>query len=181
MHMETTTQKLANTFSSMKGSFAYSSPMQAPRVTKVVVSTGIGGLKDKKRGEFIAGRLSKITGQAPALRTAKKSIANFKSREGDPMGYQVTLRGKRMTSFLDKLIHVVFPRVKDFRGVKVSSIDEMGNITVGFKEHVVFPETADEDSKDVFGLAVTITTTAKTRAEAEAFLRHLGFPLQEAK
>lgn len=163
----------------MKDSFKYSSPMQAPRVTKIVVSTGIGGIKDKKRRDFIAERISRITGQAPALRTAKKSIANFKSRQGDPMGFQVTLRGKRMYSFLDKLVHVVFPRVKDFRGVKPSAIDDMGNITVGFKEHIVFPETADEDSKDVFGLAITLATSARNRTEAEAFLRHIGFPLRE--
>jgi large subunit ribosomal protein L5 len=84
-----------------------------------------------------------------------------------------------MTSFFDKLVNIVLPRVKDFRGLKASAIDEMGNITIGIKEHTVFPETSDEDAKDVFGLAVTITTTAKNKAEAEAFLRHIGVPLQK--
>jgi len=131
--------------------------------------------------DLIVDRLARITGQAPAARGAKKAIANFKSRKGDIVGYQVTLRGARATAFLQKLIHIVFPRTKDFRGLKPSSIDEIGNITIGMKEHTVFPETADEDSKDIFGLAVTITTTAKNKKEAESFLRHLGLPLQEAK
>lgn len=176
--MNTTAQKLSGAYAAMKDSFKYTSVMQAPRVVKVTVSTGIGSIKDKKRHAFIAERLARITGQTPALRVAKKAIANFKSREGDPMGYQVTLRGARMQTFLDKLIHIVFPRVKDFRGLSAKAIDEMGNITIGIKEHTVFPETADEDSKDVFGFAVTITTTAKSKEEAEGFLRHLGIPLR---
>jgi large subunit ribosomal protein L5 len=170
------TQK--KTFTTMKGEFGYTSSMQAPKVVKLVVSTGVGAIKDKKRLELIVDRLTTITGQAPALRGAKKSIANFKMREGDVAGYQVTMRGARMQAFLDKIIHIVLPRVKDFRGINPKSIDEMGNITIGFKEHIVFPETADEDSKDVFGFAVTITTTAKNKKEAEAFLRHLGLPLR---
>ena len=168
-----------NTFNALKGEFGYTNVMQTPKVSKIVVSTGVGSLKDKKKLELIIERLTRITGQAPAVRGAKKSIANFKSRVGDVAGYQVTLRGSRMQSFLDKLIHVVLPRVKDFRGIKVSAVDEMGNITIGLKEHTVFPETSDEDTKDIFGLAVTIVTTAKSKKEAEAFLRHLGMPLQK--
>lgn len=176
------TQTIQNkTFDALKADFGYTSPMQAPRVVKIVVSTGVGSLKDKKKLELIVDRMRKITGQAPATRSAKKSIANFKIRVGDVAGYQVTLRGARMQSFLDKLIHIVFPRVKDFRGIKLTAIDEMGNISIGLKEHTVFPETSDEDSKDIFGLAVTIVTTAKNKKEAEAFLRHLGVPLQESK
>ena len=164
----------------MKAEFGYTSPMQAPRVTKIVVSTGVGKVnKDKKRMELIEDRLARITGQYAAKRSAKKAIANFKSRTGDLVGYQVTLRGARMQSFLDKLIHIVFPRVKDFRGLNAKAIDEMGNITIGLREHTVFPETADEDSKDIFGIAITITTTAKNKKEAEAFLRYLGLPLKE--
>ena len=170
------------TFDALKSEFGYTSPMQTPRVSKIVVSSGVGKFnKDKKRMDLIVDRLARITGQAPAARGAKKAIANFKSRKGDIVGYQVTLRGARATAFLQKLIHIVFPRTKDFRGLKPSSIDEIGNITIGMKEHTVFPETADEDSKDIFGLAVTITTTAKNKKEAESFLRHLGLPLQEAK
>ncbi len=170
-----------HTFAAMKDSMGYTNVMQAPRVTKIVVSTGVGGVRgDKKRLELIVDRLARITGQAPATRAAKKSIATFKVRQGDIVGYQVTLRGARMQAFLDKLIHIVFPRTKDFRGLKSSAIDEMGNMTIGIKEHTVFPETSDEDSKDIFGLAVTITTTAKNKKEAEGYLRHLGLPLQPA-
>ena len=157
----------------------YRNIMQAPRVTKIIIGTGVGAVKDKKRLDMIVDRLAKITGQAPAQRGAKKSIANFKIRTGDIAGYQITLRGARAVSFLDKLIHVVFPRVKDFRGLKLSAIDEMGNISIGFREHTVFPETSDEDAKDVFGLSITIVTTAKGKKEAEGFLRHVGLPLQE--
>ena len=169
------------TFEALKSEFGYANVMQAPKVSKIIVSTGVGSQKDKKKIELIVERLTRITGQAPVVRTAKKSIANFKSRAGDVAGYQVTLRGARMQSFLDKLVHIVLPRFKDFRGIKPSAIDEMGNISIGLKEHTVFPETSDEDSKDIFGLAVTIVTTAKSKKEAEAFLRYLGLPLQEGK
>jgi len=165
----------------MKAEFGYENVMQVPRVEKIIVSTGVGSLKDKKKLELIVDRLAKITGQAPAVRGAKKSIANFKIRVGDVAGYQVTLRGARMRAFLDKLIHITFPRVKDFRGLKASSIDDMGNISIGFREHTVFPETSDEDAKDVFGLAITIGTSAKNKKEAESYLRHIGLPLQEKK
>ncbi len=171
--------KVKEAFGALKGDFGYRSAMQAPRIEKVVVSVGVGSIKDEKRRDFIAGRLARITGQAPAIRSAKKSIATFKIRAGDPAGFQVTLRGARMNAFLDKLIHIVLPRVKDFRGLKPSAADEMGNYTIGIKEHTVFPETADEDSRDVFGFAVTIVTTAKSAKEAESFLRHLGLPLRE--
>lgn len=171
-----------NTFDAMKGDFSYTSVMQAPKMTKVIVSVGVGKVnKDKKRLELIQDRLATITGQKAAPRGAKKSIANFKSRAGDVVGYQVTLRGKRAQNFLDKLVHIVFPRVKDFRGLNTSAIDEMGNITIGMREHTVFPETSDEDAKDVFGLAITIGTTAKNKKEAETFLRHIGLPLKESK
>ncbi len=169
----------SNTFNALKADLGYTNVMQAPTVVKIIVSSGVGSIKDKKRLEFIAGRLTKITGQHPAERGAKKSIANFKIRTGDTAGYQITLRGARGRSFLDKFIHVVLPRVKDFRGLSAKAIDEMGNITIGLKEHTVFPETADEESKDIFGLSVTITTTAKNKKEAEAFLRHLGLPLKQ--
>lgn len=170
-----------DTFNALKGEFGYSNIMQAPRVTKIVVSSGTGSTKDQKRRDLILDRLTRLTGQAPAPRMAKKSIANFKSRKGDLVGYQVTLRGERAKNFFDKLIHIVFPRTKDFRGLQTKAIDEMGNITIGIKEHIVFPETSDEDAKDIFGLAVTITTTAKNKKEAEAFLRYLGLPLRENK
>lgn len=163
----------------MKGQFGYKNPMQAPRLVKVVISTGVGSLKDKKKLELIADRLSKITGQKPAPRSAKKAIATFKSREGDLVGYQVTLRGSRMCEFLDKLLNVALPRTKDFRGLKGESIDEMGNYTIGVKEHTIFPETSDEELKDVFGLAITVVTTSNDKKVTRAFLEYLGFPLKK--
>jgi large subunit ribosomal protein L5 len=174
----TTTKKKIVAFDALKGDFKYTSVMQTPRITKVVIATGVNSSHDKKKRELIIDRLRRITGQAPAPRQARKSIATFKVRAGDTVGFQVTLRGARMNSFLDKLIHIVLPRVRDFRGIDPKAIDEMGNITIGIKEHTVFPETSDEDLKDVFGLAITITTTAKNKKEAEAFLRHAGVPLR---
>jgi len=177
MATQTTQQK---TFEALKSANGYKNIMQTPKIVKIVVSTGVGKVnKDKKRIELIIDRLSRLTGQAPAERAARKAIANFKSRTGDIVGYQVTLRGARAESFFQKLIHIVFPRVKDFRGIAPTAIDEMGNITIGIKEHTVFPETSDEDAKDVFGLAITITTTAKNAKEAESYLRHLGLPLRD--
>ena len=171
-----------NTLNALKGEFGYTNVMQVPKILKIVVSTGVGKVnKDKKRMELIVERLARITGQAPAARGAKKAIANFKSRTGDIVGYQVTLRGAHAKAFLDKLIHIVFPRTKDFRGISAKAIDEMGNITLGLKEHIVFPETSDEDSKDIFGVAITIVTSAKSAKEAESFLRHIGFPLRETE
>lgn len=176
-----TTSPQHQTFEALKAANGYKNVMQAPKISKIVISCGVGKVnKDKKRIELIVGRIARFTGQAPAPRSAKKAIANFKSRTGDLVGYQVTLRGARAELFFQKLVHVVFPRVKDFRGINPKSIDEMGNITIGIKEHTVFPETSDEDAKDVFGIAVTITTTAKNAAEAESYLRYRGLPLREA-
>jgi large subunit ribosomal protein L5 len=130
---------------------------------------------------LIQDRLAKITGQKAAARGAKKSIAAFKSREGDVVGFQVTLHGARMYDFADKLINIVLPRTRDFRGLTPSSIDEMGNMTLAIKEHTIFPETSDEELRHVFGFAVTLVTTAKGKAEADAFFRHIGLPLKEAE
>src|SRR3989338_5736374 len=130
------------TFAALKDAFKYKSPMQAPKVAKIIVSAGVGSKFDPKKRELVKDRLKRLTGQAPSERTAKKSIATFKIRAGDPIGFQVTLRGARCSSFLDKLIHIVLPRVKDFRGLKTETIDEMGNVTIGLREHIVFPETS---------------------------------------
>ena len=115
------------------------------------------------------------------MRGAKKAIANFKTRLGDEIGVSVTLRGERMYSFLDKLIHIAIPRMRDFRGLSLKSVDEMGNFTIGIKEHTIFPETADEDLKDVFGFAITIVTTAKNKETASLFLKELGLPFSKVK
>jgi large subunit ribosomal protein L5 len=171
-------QKQQTSFEALSADFGYTSRMQAPRITKVVVSTGVGKKRDKKQLELISGRLARITGQKAAPRAAKQSIAQFKMRAGDTVGYQTTLRGARMFDFLDKLIHIALPRTRDFRGLPATAIDDMGNLTIGIRENTIFPETSDEDLKDVFGLAVTIVTTAKTKKEADAFFRHLGVPLK---
>lgn len=157
----------------------YKNAMQRPRLVKVVVSAGVGSFKDKNKFKIVEDRLARITGQKPAKRGAKVSIATFKSREGDTVGYQVTLRGQRMYDFLERLVHIALPRTKDFRGISRTGADEMGNYTLGIKENTIFPETADEELKDVFGFAVTIVTTAKSREEALKFLTHLGFPFKK--
>lgn len=157
----------------------YKNRMQAPRVLKVVVSSGVGSFKDKAKFKVVEDRLARITGQKAAPRGAKVSVASFKSRQGDVVGYQTTLRGKRMYDFLDRLINIALPRTKDFRGISPTSADEMGNYTLGIKEHTIFPETSDEELKDVFGLAITVVTTAKSKEEVISFLTHLGFPFKK--
>ncbi len=179
--METVKQKEKKSFATLKSKYGYKGSMAAPRLVKVVVATGTGtGIKkDKDRNKFVMDRLAKITGQKPATRGAKKSIASFKVRLGDPIGVMVTLRGARMYGFLDKLINVAIPRTKDFRGIERKVVDNIGNMTLGIKEHTIFPETADEDIKDIFGLSVTIVSTAKNKAEATDFFELLGVPFKK--
>lgn len=165
-------------FKVLKDKLHLKNAMQAPRLVKVVVSSGFGSVKDKKKIELIAERLARITGQKPAVRATKKAIATWKTRVGDPIGYQVTLRGKRMGEFLDRLVNIALPRTKDFRGLARTSVDAMGNYTLGVKEHTIFPETSDEDLKDVFGMAVTIVTTSHEKKATLAFLEYLGLPLK---
>ncbi len=172
-------EKQNKAFESLGKKLGYVNKMETPKVEKVVVNVGIGSLKDKKKIELIIDRLQKITGQKPATRESKQSIAAFKVREGDPVGLQVTLRGKRMFDFLDKLFNVALPRARDFRGLSRKSIDNMGNYSIGLKEHVIFPETSDEDIRDVFGMAITIVTTADSKEEATAFLEYIGLPLKK--
>jgi large subunit ribosomal protein L5 len=175
-----TKDKQKSAFDTMSKDFGYKNTNQSPKLIKIVVSTGVGSAKDKNRLQLVEGRLALITGQKAAPRGAKQSIAQFKMREGDVVGYQVTLRGTRMYEFLDKLVHIALPRTRDFRGLSAGAIDDMGNLTIGIKEQTIFPETSDEDLRDVFGLAITLVTTAKTKPEAEAFYRHLGIPLRNA-
>src|SRR3989344_4617949 len=154
----TVKEKEALTFEKMKSVFGYKNAMATPKLKKLVINVGTGTLlkKDKNKNEAVGERLAKITGQKAALRGAKKSVASFKIRQGDPIGLVVTLRCKRMYAFLEKLINVALPRTKDFRGVSRSAVDNIGNITIGIREHTIFPETADEDIKDVFGMSVTL-------------------------
>lgn len=172
-------EKQNKIFDTLKNSLGYKNIMQTPQILKVVVSAGIGSIKDKNKIKVIQDRLVKITGQKEAARAAKKSIAVFKTRQGDVIGYQITLRGERMHDFLDRLIHIAIPRMRDFRGLSATSIDEMGNFTIGVKEHTVFPETSDEDLKDVFGFSIIIVTSAKNKEEAKEYLKTLGFPFKK--
>ena len=174
-----TKEKQSKIFDTLKGVFSYKNVMQTPRITKVIVSTGVGSTKDKDKIKLIPERLAKITGQKPTQRAAKKSIATFKLREGDIVGYAVTLRGQRMHAFLDKLLNVVLPRTRDFKGINRTAIDEMGNLTIGIKEHTIFPETSDEELKNVFGISITFTTTAKTKEEAEKLFEEIGIPFKK--
>jgi large subunit ribosomal protein L5 len=178
--MELTKAKQQSAFSALT-QFGYKNKLASPRMVKIVVSSGTGSgmKKDKNKNDTVADRLSRITGQKTSLRVAKQSVASFKIREGDPVGVTVTLRGARMMHFMDKLIHVAFPRTKDFRGLDKKAVDSMGNMTLGIKEHTIFPETADEDLKDVFGLAITLVSSAKSKDEAIAFFEHLGIPFKK--
>lgn len=179
--MKTIKEKNDGAFTALKESQKYTNPMQAPRLVKVVISAGVGSFKDKKKIDLVEDRLTKITGQKASKKGAKVSIAAFKVRQGDPVGFQVTLRGKRMYDFIDKLVNIALPRTKDFRGISSKAIDAMGNYTLGIREHSIFPETSDEELKDIFGLAVTVVTTAKNATEARAFLDHLGFPFKKGE
>lgn len=176
---KTVKEKLQHSLPALAKELGVKNVLALPRLEKIVLSTGVGKVKDKKRLELIADRLAKITGQKAAPRGAKKSIASFKSRQGDIIGYAVTLRGKRMWSFLDKFLNIAIPRIRDFRGFDEKSVDERGSLTLGLREHTIFPETADEELKDVFGLAVTITLRAVNRAAGLAWSRAIGFPFKK--
>lgn len=177
----TVKEKEAEVFEKMKETFHYKNAMAVPKMKKVVINTGTGTAmkKDKNKNEAIAERISKITGQKPALRGAKQSISSFKIRQGDPVGIVVTLRGSRMYAFLEKLINVALPRTKDFRGINRTAVDNIGNLTIGIKEHTIFPETADEDIRDVFGMAITLVSTAKNKKEGIAFFESIGIPFKK--
>lgn len=181
MKHNTVKQKEATAFESMKGAFHYKNVMAAPRLKKVVINVGTGtySKKDKNSNAFIAERIAKITGQKPATKGAKKSVASFKIRQGDPIGVSVTLRGDRMYAFLEKFFNIALPRTKDFRGVSKKIVDDIGNITIGIKEHTIFPETADEDIKDVFGMSVTLVSSAKDKKEGTAFFELVGVPFKK--
>lgn len=172
-------EKQNKAFESLKEKLGLKNKMQAPKVIKIVVNVGVGSLKDKNKLKVVEDRIAKITGQKAMTKGAKQSIASFKVREGDIVGVAVTLRGQRMFDFLDKLVYVALPRTKDFRGISKSGIDQMGNLSIGVKENTIFPESSDEDLKDVFGMAITIVTSAKDKKTAETFFEYLGFPFKK--
>ncbi len=157
--------------------FGYSTPMRAPRITKVTVNMGVGDAKqDSKMLEAASEQLGTITGQRPNVRRARKSIAQFKVREGMPVGVAVTLRGARSYEFLDRLMSVAIPRIRDFRGLNPRSFDGRGNYSMGVREQIIFPEVDYDEVDQVRGLDITITTTAQSDDEAFALLEALGMP-----
>ncbi|HEY2538444.1 MAG TPA: 50S ribosomal protein L5 [Stellaceae bacterium] len=157
--------------------FGYNSPMQVPRLDKIVVNMGVGeGAQDAKKVDTAAAELAAIAGQRPVITRAKRSIATFKLREGMPIGCKVTLRRQRMYEFLDRLINVALPRVRDFRGIPGKSFDGRGNFALGLKEQLVFPEIDYDRVDAVRGMNVVITTTANTDAEAKALLKGFEMP-----
>jgi large subunit ribosomal protein L5 len=161
----------------MKSEFGYKNDMQIPRLDKIVLNMGVGeAVKDTKKVKQAAEELGQIAGQKAVITKAKKSIAGFRVREEMPLGCKVTLRGDRMYEFLDRLINVALPRVRDFRGVKGSSFDGRGNYAMGLKEHIVFPEINFDKVDEVLGMDIIICTTARTDAEAKTLLKHFNMP-----
>ena len=160
--------------------FGYKNPMEVPVVTKIVINMGIGeGVNDRKKVEQAAADLGMISGQKPVVTKARKSIATFKVRDGQAIGCKVTLRKARMYEFIDRLINIGLPRVRDFRGLNPKSFDGGGNYTMGIKEHIIFPEIDYDKVSDVWGMDITVCTTAKTDAEARALLAAFNFPFRQ--
>ncbi|MEE0831385.1 MAG: 50S ribosomal protein L5 [Longicatena sp.] len=160
--------------------FNYTSVMEVPRVEKIVINMGIGeAIANPKVLDEAVAELAQITGQAPVVTKAKKSIANFKLREGMPIGCKVTLRKEKMYEFLDKLMNISLPRVRDFRGVSTTSFDGRGNYTLGVKEQLIFPEINYDKVNKVRGMDIVIVTTANTNEEAKALLSELGMPFKK--
>lgn len=159
--------------------FGYKTVMQVPRITKITLNMGVGeAVNDKKLVDNAVGDLTKIAGQKPAITRTRKAIANFKIRENMPIGCMVTLRGERMFDFLDRLVTIAFPRVRDFRGVSGRAFDGRGNYNIGLREQIIFPEIEYDKIDAVRGLNISITTTAKTDEEAKALLAGFRFPFR---
>jgi len=157
--------------------FQYKNPMQVPKLEKIVVNMGVGqAIGDSKRINVAADELARISGQRPVITAARKSIANFKLREGQKIGCKVTLRRERMYEFLDRLVTIALPRVRDFRGLSDKSFDGRGNYTIGLKEQIVFPEIDYDKIEQIRGMDITIVTTAKTNREALALLKGFSMP-----
>ena len=165
--------------SRMKKKFGYSNDLAVPRIEKVVVNIGAGKFsKESDKMEDVMNSLQSITGQRPVKTKARKAIAGFKTRQGMEIGLKVTLRGKRMWDFIDRLVNSALPRTRDFRGISASSVDERGNLNIGIKDHVIFPEIFPEQIKNTFGLQVTMVATAKNKKEGTELFKLLGFPIR---
>lgn len=164
----------------LKDKFGYKNNLEAPKLVKVVVNVGVGRqAKDNVFIDNVKSSLERITGQRPVLTKAKKAISSFKTKKGMVIGVVVTLRGKRMYDFVEKLIRISFPRVRDFRGISDKGVDARGNLTVGFREHIAFGEILADEVDMIHGLEVCIATTAKNREEGLELFRLLGFPFKK--
>jgi len=164
----------------MKEKFGYSNDLAVPKIIKVVVNTGFNpNTKDEKIRQEMANDLALITGQKANLCQAKKAEAAFKTRKGMIVGLMITLRGQRMYDFLDRLVHIVLPRIRDFHGLLEKNIDQSGNLNIGFKEQIVFPEISAESTKNIFGLEVVVVTTTKNHKQGVKLFKLLGFPIQK--
>ena len=162
----------------LKEKFGYRNIFSVPRITKVVINTGFNpSIKDEKAQQDIAHDLSLIAGQKPSAREAKKAISAFKIREKMVVGLAVTLRRQRMYDFLDRLVHISLPRSRDFHGVPEGRVDQNGNLNIGLKEQIIFPEISTESARSIFGLEISIVTTAKNREEGLELFKLLGFPI----
>lgn len=171
------TKYLEEVVPALKQEFNYSNVMQIPKVDKVVVNMGVGdAVQNAKALDVAVGELTTVVGQKPVITKAKKSVSAFKIRKGMPIGTKVTLRGERMYDFLEKVINVALPRVRDFRGVSPKAFDGRGNYTLGIKEQVIFPEIEYDKVEKIRGMDIVIVTTAKTDEEAKSLLAHLGMP-----
>jgi large subunit ribosomal protein L5 len=160
--------------------FGYKNPMQVPTITKIVLNMGVGeSTADSKKASVAAADLALIAGQKPVITRARKAIASFKVREHMPIGAKVTLRKARMYEFMDRLITIALPRVRDFRGLNPRSFDGRGNYALGIKEHLVFPEINYDKAEQVWGMDIVIATTATTDDEARALLKHFNFPFRQ--
>jgi large subunit ribosomal protein L5 len=160
--------------------FGYKNPMQVPTIEKIVINMGVGeSTADSKKASVAAGDLALIAGQKPVITRARKAISTFKVRENMPIGCKVTLRKARMYEFMDRLVTIALPRVRDFRGLNPRSFDGRGNYALGIKEHLVFPEINYDKAEQVWGMDVVIATTAATDAEAKALLTHFNFPFRQ--
>ncbi len=162
--------------------FSYKSVMQIPRIEKIVINAGVGdATQDSKNIDSVYNEISVITGQKPIKTKAKKSLATYKLREGQEIGVKVTLRNDQMWNFLDKLILVAIPRIRDFRGISTKSFDGRGNFTMGIKEQIIFPEINFDDVKRIRGFDITIVTSANKNEEALSLLKHVGIPFVKSK
>lgn len=169
-----------NILPKLKEELGYKNNLMVPRLEKVVVNVGFGSkAKEGNYKEAIEETLKRITGQKPALTAARKSISNFKLRQGMNIGVKVTLRGQQMYEFVDKLINATLPRVRDFRGLRTTMVDSSGNLNIGFKEHLAFPEIRSDEVEKIHGLEVTIVSTAKTKDAGYKLFQLLGFPFNE--